>query len=146
MGQDGLEAALGVLARDEARHVVGDPATEADLRGLERALGRALPASFRTFLTRLGSGLLYDSHEIFGPYHVMVHDIELVPSLTAVVAQLGPSVLVEGIVPFHRFASTLHAFDLRVPGSDRVLSLPDGPTYPDLATFLEAVVLPSGSP
>jgi len=137
-----LEEALDALARDAACHVVGEPATDRDLQALDAALGRALPASFRALLRRLGGGLFYQGHEIFGTCRVMVHDIELVPSITSVRSQLGAR-LPDGVVPFHRDADAMHAFDLRrAAHAERVVTVPEGGTYPDLASFLQAVVLP----
>lgn len=138
-----LDEILDRFACHGDHHLTNGPATAVELRELERAVGRPLPASFRAFLRRLGGGLFYGGHEIFGPHRVMVHDIELVPSLTAI--RSGPCAerLPDGLVPFHRIGGILHAFDLRDPAdAERIVSLPCGSTYPDLPSFLEAVVLP----
>ncbi len=99
-----LERIFEVFARDAACHMTGGPATEQDLRGLEKAVGRPLPASFRAFLARFGGGLVYQGHEIFGPHRVMIHDIELVPSLTSMLAWLRSQqpAVPDGVLPFHR--------------------------------------------
>jgi len=140
-----LDEVLGQLARDGNYHFTNGPSTAAELRELEGAVGHPLPGSFRAFLSRLGGGLFYAGHEIFGPHRVMVHDIELVPSLTAI--RSGPCAqhLPDGLVPFHRIGGILHAFDLRDPaGAERIVAFPAASTYPDLPSFLEAVVLPPG--
>ena len=138
-----LDEILGQFARDGTYHFTNGPATAVELRELEGAAGHPLPSSFRAFLSRLGGGLFYAGHEIFGPHRVMVHDIELVPSLNAI--RSGPCAprLPDGLVPFHRIGGILHAFDLRDPaGAERIVAFPCGSTYPDLPSFLEAVVLP----
>jgi hypothetical protein len=130
---------LARLARDESQHLLTGPASEADIAALERALGRRLPSSYRTLLARLGSGILYDRHELFGPHSLQLHDIEFVPSLTAVLRQLGPS-LGPDLLPFHRGGGRVHVLDLG--GGVRALDGSAG--YPDLAAFLEAIVLRAG--
>ncbi len=138
-----LDEILGQFARDGNYHFTNGPATAVELRELEGAVGRPLPDSFRAFLNRLGGGLFYAGHEIFGPHRVMVHDIELVPSLATI--RSGPCAqrLPDGLVPFHRIGGILHAFDLRDPAdAERIVAFPCGSTYPDLPSFLEAVVLP----
>ena len=142
---DPLELLLDRFATDAASHAVGAPASREDLREMEKAVGRPLPQSFRAFVTRFGGGLFYQGHEIFGPHRVMIHDIELVPSLTSMLTWLRSQqpAVPEGLAPIHRSAGVVHLFDLRTPG-ERIVSLPYGKTYPDLATFLEAVVLPAG--
>jgi SMI1/KNR4 family protein SUKH-1 len=138
-----LDEIVERFARDGEYHLTNGPATAAELLALERAVGHSLPDSFRTFLARLGGGLFYAGHEIFGPHRVMVHDIELVPSLTAI--RTGPCAerIPEGLVPFHRMGGTLHAFDLRgSAGAGRIVAFPYGSTYPELASFLDDEVLP----
>lgn len=138
-----LDEILDAFARDVAAHIVGTPATEQDLADLEQAVGRPLPRSFRTFLCRFGGGLFYQGHEIFGPRRVIIHDIELVPSLAVILRQRGQEVP-SGMVPFHRVSGLLHLFDLRPESTqpDRIVSLPAGSSYPNLAHFLQTVVLP----
>jgi hypothetical protein len=138
-----LDEILGQFARDGNHHFTNGPATALELRELEGALGRPLPESFRAFLNRLGGGLFYAGHEIFGPHRVMVHDIELVPSLTTIRSALCAQRLPDGLVPFHRIGGILHAFDLRDPAdAERIVAFPGGSTYPDLPSFLVEVVLP----
>ena len=122
---------------------MGEPATDQDLRELEEAVGAPLPPSFRRLLARFGGGLFYQGNEIFGPHRVMIHDIEMVPSLAAMLARLRAQSLPAGLVPFHRLDALIHLLDTRDPvHPDRVVSLPAGSAYPDLVTFLGAVVVP----
>jgi hypothetical protein len=138
-----LDEIVERFARDGEYHLTNGPATAAELLALERAVGCPLPGSFRTFLARLGGGLFYAGHEIFGPHRVMVHDIELVPSLLTICSGPGAERLPVGLVPFHRMGAILHAFDLRgSAGAGRIVAFPYGSTYPELASFLEAEVLP----
>jgi hypothetical protein len=99
-----MEDILAVFQRDQDRHMNSGPSTQTELGHLEAGLGTPLPPSFRSFLMRLGGGLFYNGHEIFGPTRCMVHDIDL---------RRGSVMSVEG-----------------------------GEPYPDLAAFLENVVLP----
>jgi hypothetical protein len=139
-----LDEILDVFARDAAGHMAGPPATEQDLQDLERAIGLQLPGSFRKFLARFGGGLFYKGHEIFGPLRTMIHDIEMVPSLGVMCTLVHPPEIPAGVVPFHRSGDRLHLFDLRDPAwPERIVSSPYGATYPDLASFLRAVVLPA---
>jgi len=138
-----LNDVLDRLAVDGGRHLTGGPVSEDELQMLEGIVGSPLPASFRALLARLGSGLFYQGHEIFGPLRVMVHDIELVPSLGAVLARLRAESLEPGLLPFHRSEGHLHCFDgrdLRQP--ERIVSIPGGSEYRDLPSFLRAVVVP----
>lgn len=138
-----LRGAIERLTRDAGRHLLTEPALDADLLGVERTLGLRLPASFRELLGRIGSGILYDRHEVFGPLSLQLHDIEFVPSLPAVRKQLAEA-LAPALLPFHREGRRVHVFDLG-NGADEPVPVRalDGPqTYPDLVTFLEAVVLP----
>jgi hypothetical protein len=137
-----LDDVLATFERDAASHTSGGPASEADLRQLESALGRPLPRSLRTFLARVGAGLFYQGHEIFGPHRVMIHDIELVPSLPTMLARLREQGLPEGLIPFHRGNRVVHVVDVRGSEPERVMSIPNGTSYSDLASFLQAVVLP----
>ena len=136
-----LEDVLDTFERDATAHMTGGPALEADLRQLESAIGHPLPGPLRTFLSRLGPGLFYQGHEIFGPLRVMIHDIELVPSLASMLARLKEQHLPEGLIPFHRGNGVVHLVDLRGPQPGRVVSLPYGSNYSDLTEFLKAVVL-----
>lgn len=139
-----LDDILDAFARDAAAHITGPPASEEDLKALEKAIGYPLPASLRTFLARFGGGLFYQGHEIFGPHRVIIHDIELVPSLPVMLSRLKAQNIPEGVVPFHRVDGVIHLIDLRPQSQqpERIVSLPYGSSYPDFADFLQAVVLP----
>lgn len=136
-----FETLLARFERDAVRHTTAGPASEQELQHLEAAIGYALPAPFRGFLARLGGGLYYERHEIFGPARVMIHDIELVPPLAHVCHGLPA-----GVIPIHRFETRIHFMDLRQAGpSVAVFSLVSGERHRDFPTFLEAVVLPGGA-
>ena len=94
----------------------------------------------------MGSGILYDRHEVFGPHSLQLHDIEFVPSLPSVLKHLGAS-LGPALLPFHRGGGRVHVFDLGGGAEEPVpVRAVDGSaSYPDLARFLEAVVLPAAS-
>ena len=137
-----MDEVLAVLERDGAHHLT-QRCSERDLDVLEEALGQRLPADFRTLLARVGGGILYDTHELFGGRRLMVHDIELVPDLMSVRRRLeesrprGPAHL----VPIHRCGGELHLLDLSFPDASAAVVAEDGRTWPDLPAFLEAVVL-----
>lgn len=137
---------LDRLVRDSGQHLLTGPAHEADLARLEEALGSSLPARFRALLARMGSGILYDRHEVFGPHQLQMHDIEFVPSLLGVRKHLGKS-LEPGLLPFHRGGGVVHALDVRNSTEEPVpvVALDGSAVYPDLTAFLEAVVLPSAT-
>jgi len=140
-----IEEALAVLEEDGLRHMIAEPATELELDRLEEALGRRLPEEFRIFLSRLGGGILYERHEVFGARRLMIHDIELVPDLVSFRHRLvdsGGHELTDDLVPFHRADGVVHLLDLRRNGEARVVSADGKRSYPDLASFLEQVVLP----
>ena len=137
-----LAQALERLERDRERHVLGPPASAAELDELERELGYELPADYRTLLQRFGGGLLYNDHELAGGQRVLMHDIELVPDLKS----FGSALAGKGsatLVPFHRSRGVGHGFD---PATGAVRELDGGRAFPDLASFLEAVVLPRPEP
>ena len=136
------ESALDRLAADASRHLLTGPAGEAELRRLEQSLGVRLPAGFRALLARLGGGILYDRHELFGPRPLQLHDIEFVPSLAAMQRRLG-SALAPGMLAFHRGEGMVHTLYLRSNMEDpvAVLSLDGTSRYTDFESFLEAVVL-----
>jgi SMI1/KNR4 family protein SUKH-1 len=144
-----IDAALQVLETDLARHMTTDRPSELELDALEEALGGKLPEQFRTFLGRLGGGIFYERHELFGARRLMVHDIELVPDLLsfhrrfAADAQTSPEA---ALVPFHRADGVVHVLDLRSGGEAPVLSADGARSYPDLASFLARVVIPSVTP
>ena len=143
-----IEAALQVLEKDLARHTTTDRPSELELDALEEALGHKLPDQFRTLLSRLGGGIFYERHELFGARRLMVHDIELVPDLVSfhrhfVAGEIGRA---EGLVPFHRADGMVHLLDLRSGAEARVVSADGTRTYRDLARFLQDVVIPSAAP
>lgn len=135
---------LEAFARGADRHMTAGPATEQELRRLEQALGHPLPASFRAFLSRLGGGLFFHGHEIFGPRRVMIHDIELVPDVLSVRRRLvKEGGLPQGILPLHRARGVIHVIDVRPEnGGEWIDTLSPSLPYADLASFLETVVLP----
>jgi len=140
-----MDDVFAAIENDVASHALGAPATAQDLRDMEKAVGRPLPESFRFFVSRIGGGLFYQGHEIFGPHRVMIHDIELVPNLSSMLSWLRSQVppLADGLVPVHRRDGILHLLDLRDPlQPERVVSLPYGAAYPGFAAFLRSVVLP----
>jgi hypothetical protein len=135
--------ALAVLLRrlkDGGDARMTAPASDDDLRRIDEALGRPLPAPLRALLSEVGAGLHEGGHEIFGPSRVMIHDIELVPDLLTVRARLFSEGLLDPhFVPFHRGGATFHL--LRTDGDGEIISLPPGRVYPDLASFVEGVLL-----
>ena len=137
-----MDEALAVLERDAALHLT-QRCSERDLDVLEEALGQRLPAEFRALLARVGGGILYDKHEVFGGRRLMVHDIELVPDVLAVRRSMEESRprWPAYLIPIHRCQGELHLLDVsRGEGSAPVLT-EDGRAWPDLPAFLEAVVL-----
>jgi len=143
-----IEEVVAVVAKGRQQHMFTEPASELELDRLEEALGRKLPTEFRIFLSRLGGGILYERHEVFGARRLMVHDIELVPDLVSFRERYveGPGhELAEGLVPFHRADGVVHLLDLRGGGGPLVISADGKRSYLDLACFLEQVVLPSGA-
>jgi hypothetical protein len=144
-----IEAALQALEKDLARHTTTDRPSELELDGLEEALGSKLPEQFRTFLTRLGGGIFYERHELFGARRLMVHDIELVPDLLSFHRRFtaaGEVPSPESLVPFHRADGVVHLLDLRSAGEASVVSADGTRSYPDLAHFLQHVVIASAAP
>ena len=144
-----IEAALQALEKDLARHTTTDRPSELELDALEEALGRKLPDQFRAFLSRLGGGIFYERHELFGARRLMVHDIELVPDLVSFqrhFAAAGETAMADALIPFHRADEVVHLLDLRTGGESPVVSADGGRSYPDLASFLAQVVIPSVLP
>jgi hypothetical protein len=140
----GLDDILEAFARSGTQHLAGGGASEEDLQRFEERADVVLPLGFRTFLGRLGGGLYFHGHEIFGPTHVVIHDIELVPDLLTVrkwLAAQGIEVPA-GLLPFHRARGVIHLLDARPGSKERVLTLGGSATFPDLASFLDAIVLP----
>jgi SMI1/KNR4 family protein SUKH-1 len=156
-----LQAMVARCQEDAALHMTAGPCTENELRYLEDALGAALPSAYRAFLARVGGGVYYLRHEIFGAHRVMVHDIELLPDVLSFRHWLGIGVP-PGLLPFHRAGARIHALALEGPDAGRVVVLeasarrseapprslstvPSGDAsaeagYPDFVTFLEQVV------
>jgi SMI1 / KNR4 family (SUKH-1) len=137
----GFEEILALFESESAAHMSAGPASEGDLARLEEAIGARLPDDFRAFLVRLGGGLYFHGHEIFGPCRVMIHDIEMVPDLASVRERLTvlpgapPS-----LFPFHRARGTFNFLDADAPGP--VFSGRGERLFPDLASFLDTIVLP----
>jgi hypothetical protein len=136
---EGLERIFTALELDGDRHLL-ERSTEADLAALESATGRPLPDVYRRLLLRLGGGLYYDRHEVFGGRRMMVHDIELVPSALSMRSTLAAAGAAAPpyMLPFHRDGAVLHWLDLR---DGRVQGT--GGRSMDLAGFLASVVLAS---
>ena len=143
-----IEQALGALARDGPRHMTTERASERDLVVLEEGLGQRLPEEFRALLVRFGGGIFYERHELFGARRLMIHDIELVPDLLSfrrLLAAEGGAGSERGLVPFHRADGKVHLLDLRRATATPVISADGESSYPDLACFLEQVVIPKAS-
>lgn len=140
-----IQEALGVLEKDQDRHLTAEAPSSDELDLLEEALGRTLRHEFRALLARHGGGILYERHEVFGARRLMVHDIGLVPDVVSFRQRFnreGAGGLDEGLVPFHRADGVVHMLDLRGGGGPRILSLDGARCYRDLACFLEDVALP----
>lgn len=140
-----IEEVLGAMALDRPRHMTTDPASERDLDVLEEALGQKLPEEFRALLARFGGGIFYERHELFGARRLMIHDIELVPDLLTFRRLLADDTGRERerwLVPFHRADGRVHFLDLRRGVQAGVVSADGERSYPDLACFLEQVVIP----
>ena len=139
-----LETALSALERDSAQHLTAGPAADGDLRRAEEQLGVRFPAAFRRFLERIGGGLFYECHEIFGAHRVLIHDIELMPDLITFCRNQreGAAWRPGEYLPFHRAGNVVHVLDLREPDepSPAVRSLDGSALYPDFVSFLESLV------
>jgi hypothetical protein len=141
-GPGRLEALIARCENDRAAHMTGGGNTERELREVEVALGRPLPEELRLFLSRLGGGVFYLSHEIFGARRVMIHDIELVPDLLHFRSWLGPAVPPH-LLPIHRVDGRVHAIELVDGPCAAVVSLSEpGRRYPCFCDFLGRVVAP----
>jgi hypothetical protein len=102
-----------------------------------------MPEPLRAFLLRVGGGLFYNGHEIFGPMRCMVHDIELVPDVLSVAHRLREEgSLTQGFIPLHRARGVIHLLDARSVVGGAVIPAGGGAAHPDLTAFLEVVVLP----
>jgi hypothetical protein len=137
-----LDEIITLLDRDRAAHTTSGPSDEDELRRLEHDLGQPLPAGLRTFLARVGGGIFYGRHEIFGAHRVMIHDIELVPSLRSIVqhVQRQKPAPPPGWLPFHRADGAWHLID--TAGGATVVSWPPGARHASFEAFLTQVVLP----
>jgi hypothetical protein len=126
------------FTRDPAAHTTGGPASEADLRALELALGTLLPPSYREFLSRFGGGVFFGRHEIFGARHVNVHDIELVPDVVGATKELLGEDPREGgaVLAVHRDGDRIHVLEIR---GGTVRSITDGKHYPDFAALVAEI-------
>lgn len=137
---------VNLIERDGPRHMMSQPVGPAELDHVEAALGVRLPPAFRDLLARLGGSILYERHELFGPRRLMVHDIELVPDIVSFRHQFardGARRLPDTLIPFHRSDGVVNLLDVR-DGAERAVVSHDGErSYPDLASFLEQVVLSS---
>lgn len=135
-----LDEIIERLQGDQAQHTTAGPSTEEELRQTESALGYPLPAPLRSLLLRLGGGIYYGLHEIFGSHRVMIHDIELVPPLRQAALVLGREAgLPADQLPFHRAHGRLHTLAVRAPHTVR--AWPAAAQYASLEEFLERVVL-----
>src|SRR3954468_24338318 len=122
-------------------HITGEGNADEELVGIETRLGHRLPTPYRVFLRRLGGGVYYLRHEIFGARRVMTHDIELVPDVLSFTQWLGRTVPA-GWLPIHRSAEGVHVIQLGVADPAPVRALGGvGITYADFTSFLEALVL-----
>lgn len=128
------------IEQDRAAHTTSGPSDAEELQRVEQALGQALPSGLRAFLGRVGGGIFYGRHEIFGGHRVMIHDIELVPSLREVASKLrqGQPAPPPGWLPFHRADGLVHLIEAT---GGAVVSWPPGARHASFETFLERVVL-----
>jgi hypothetical protein len=139
-----LAEVLDAFAGSATQHLTGGGTSEEELQRFEQRAGVSLPPSFRAFLARFGGGLYFHGHEIFGSSQVFIHDIELVPDLLSFQKWLARQGVAAppGLLAFHRARGAVHALDLRPGSIDRVLRLDGSASFPDLASFLEIIVLP----
>jgi hypothetical protein len=137
---DSIDELIARCEADRSLHITFEGSSETELRGLEETLGYPLPTPLRAFLGRLGGGVYYLRHEIFGPRRVMIHDIELVPDLLSFRHWLGAKVPARWL-PIHRADGAVHAIELGVPDPAPVRRLSDpGPVYPDFTAFLKTLM------
>jgi len=136
-----FEALIRRCDNDRASHMLGGPCSELDLRAVEQALGLPLPPPLRLFLSRMGGGVFYLKHEVFGARRVMIHDIEIVPDILSFRAWLGPEVRPD-VLPFHRADGRIHAMALGGDGSAVHVLGETEARYPDLTSFFRQVVVP----
>ena len=135
---------LTILERDRALHLV-QPCSPRDLDLVEEALGLRLPATYRALLQRIGGGIFYDRHEVFGARRLILHDIELVPDILTVRRQLAEAGRMGGanLVPIHRCGPDLHLLDVSRGDGPAPVVNEAGRSWPDLPDFLADVVLPA---
>jgi hypothetical protein len=139
-----LDEALARLERDGAQHLT-QRCSEPELDAFERTLGLRLPADFRRLLARIGFGILYDRHEVYGTRPLILHDIEMVPDILAIRRRLEQEgrPCPERLVPFHRTRGVLHLLDVSGDEGAAPVRSETGQAYADLADFLRQVVLPA---
>ncbi len=137
-----LDDLIQKIESDAAAHTTSGPSDADELAALERAVGQALAPALRAFLGRVGGGIFYGRHEIFGGHRVMIHDIELVPSLRSVAADLGrrQPAPPAGWLPFHRVDGLVHLID----AAGAVVSWPPQERHASFEAFLERVILAPG--
>jgi hypothetical protein len=142
-----IDEALARIEADRTAHMIAGPSDAAELAAIEAKLGRPLPEAFRAFLLRLGGGIFYQRHEVFGGHRTMIHDIELVPDLLSMKRRLEAEKtagLREGLLPVHRAEGVVHLVELAEgPGYGRILCLTSPAVYADFASFLDKVVRPA---
>jgi len=143
-----LDQIIARLESDAAQHMTAGPSDDAELRDLETRIQRKLPSGLRSFLSRLGGGIYYQRHEIFGSRRLMIHDIEMVPDLVAMrnrLSETGDAPAEESVFPVHRGGGDLHLIELAEgDGYGRVVRADGASEYQDFLSFLEAVVLQGG--
>jgi hypothetical protein len=137
-----IEELIERLESDRARHIIDRGSTEEELTELEESLQQPLPGPYRFFLARLGGGVYYLRHEVFGARRVMTHDIEMVPDLLSFKDWLGAKVPPLWL-PVHRGEGRIHTVALGVPDPAPVRPLDGiGASYPDFTALLEVLVTP----
>jgi cell wall assembly regulator SMI1 len=135
---------LDVFSADREAQLCTAPATEGELVALERTIGLRLPVQLREFLARIGAGLFYEGHEIFGPRRAMVHDIEMVPTMDGVWRrEAAESRAATGLVPVHRARGVVHLIDASERLTRGRITTPGSMTaHDDFRSFLETIVIP----
>jgi hypothetical protein len=135
------ESLLARCEADASLHMTGGGCPEPELRRIEEAIGYPLPVPYRLFLGRLGGGVYYLKHEIFGCRRVMTHDIELVPDVLSFRRWLGDMVS-RNALPFHRADGRIHVLELSGDQAGLVRSIDEGgDRCSDFASFLEEFVV-----
>jgi hypothetical protein len=140
MFPDRIDDLIARCEADGGLHITADGNTDEELSAIEARLGYSLPTAYRAFLHRLGGGVYYMRHEIFGTVRVMTHDIELVPDVLSFTRWLGATVP-PGWLAVHRSAEGVHVIQLGVPDPAPVRALGGvGTTYADFTAFLARLV------